>query len=173
MAAKEHYVSNKDLYAAMVVYHAKVKHARENNLPKPRVPEYIGSCIMKIATRLATKPNFRKYSYAEDMTQDGALACIRYIDNFNPDKYQNPFAYFTQIIMHAFVGRLNTEQKQQYVKAKLMKDVTAVAGELGIDNMDSEVTDSDPTNNVIEAFERRMADRKAKAAKNKQEQADA
>ncbi len=167
MAQKEHYVSNKDLYAAMVVYRKKVLEAREKNLPKPPVSEYIGSCIMKIATRLATKPNFRKYSYSEDMTMDGALACIRYIDNFNPDKYQNPFAYFTQIIMHAFVGRLNVEQKQQYVKARLMKDVTQVAAELGIDNMDSEVTDSDASTNVIEAFERRMADRKAKAALNK------
>jgi DNA-directed RNA polymerase specialized sigma24 family protein len=122
---------------------------------------------MLIGERLATKPNFRKYSYTEEMQGDGNLACIRYIDNFNPEKSQNPFAYFTQIMVHAFVGRLNTEQKQQYVKARLMKDVTEVATELGIDNMDSEVTDSDPTNNVIEAFERRMADRKAKAAKNK------
>lgn len=168
MAKPEHYVSNKDLYAAMVKYSNSVREAREKGLEKPRVPEYIGECIMKIAKKLATKDNFRKYSYAEDMSMDGALACIRYIDNFNPDKYNNPFAYFTQIMIHAFVGRLNTEQKQQYVKARLMRDVTEVAAEMGIDNMDSEITDSDASTNVIEAFERRMADRKAKAAKKKE-----
>ena len=168
MAQKEHYVSNKDLYQAMLKYHTSVQEARAAGREKPRVPEYVGRCIMLIGQRLATKPNFRKYSYTEEMQGDGNLACIRYIDNFNPHKYQNPFAYFSQIMVHAFVGRLNAEQKQQYVKARLMKDVTEVANDLGIDNMDSEVTDSDPTNNVIEAFERRMADRKAKAAQKKE-----
>jgi len=167
MKQKKYYVSNKDLYVAMCDYHKKVKEAKENGTLKPRVPEYIGQCIMLIGKRLSTKPNFGRYSYTEELVGDGVLACIRYIDNFNPEKSTNPFAYFTQIMVHAFVGRLNGEQKQAYDKARLMKDVTETASDFGVDNMDSESTDSDPVNNVIEAFERRMTDRKAKAAKNK------
>ena len=40
--------------------------------------------------------------------------------NFNPEKSNNPFAYFTQIIYYAFIRRIQKEKKQQDVKAKLI-----------------------------------------------------
>ena len=42
---KEHYVNNKDFLEAMIVYRTKVIAAREKDEPKPKVPEYIGSCF--------------------------------------------------------------------------------------------------------------------------------
>jgi hypothetical protein len=42
-----------------------------------------------------------------------------YINNFDPDKYTNPFAYFTQIIMFAFIRRIQKEKKQLYIKHKI------------------------------------------------------
>ena len=53
-----HYVNNKDFLAAIVEMKAKVKHAEENGLPKPIISNYIGECILKIATHLSYKPNF-------------------------------------------------------------------------------------------------------------------
>ena len=41
-----------------------------------------------------------------------------YFRNFNPDKSNNPFAYFTQIIYYAFLRRIQKEKKQLYVKYK-------------------------------------------------------
>ena len=41
-----------------------------------------------------------------------------YFNNFNPDKSNNPFAYFTQIIYYAFLRRIQKEKKQLYVKYK-------------------------------------------------------
>lgn len=169
----KYYVSNKALYAAMVNYCAALKKADAENKPRPRVPEYIGECILLIGERLATKPNFRKYSYTEEMVGDGVLACIRYIHNFNPEKSQNPFAYFTQIIMSAFINRLNVEQKQQYVRARLMKDALSVLNEIpDVSITATEFTDSDPNNNVIENFERRMADRKKRSSAKKDADAE-
>jgi hypothetical protein len=43
------------------------------------------------------------------------------IKSFDPDKYNNPFAYFTQIIYHAFILRIQKEKKQQYVKYKSLE----------------------------------------------------
>lgn len=169
MSEKEHYVRNKDLYPAMVKYRQSVLQAEQDGKPKPRVPEYIGACILKIAERLATKHKYRYYSYTDEMIMDGVTACIRYIDNYDPDRYDNPFAYFSSIINNAFINRLNLEQKNQYVRARLMRDVT----EVGVsDNLDSEFADSDGSTNVIEAFERRMADRKMKAAEKKKKDTD-
>ena len=44
------------------------------------------------------------------------------MDNFNPSKSNNPFAYFTQIIYYAFVRRIQKEKKQTTIKHKLIMD---------------------------------------------------
>ena len=48
----EHYVNNKELLQALIVYREKVAHAKENDLPKPRITNYLGECFLKIATHL-------------------------------------------------------------------------------------------------------------------------
>lgn len=113
-----HYVNNADFLAAIVEMRAKKKYAEENGLPKPQVSNYIGECILKIATHLSYKPNFINYSYRDDMILDGVENCIQYIDNFDPSKSNNPFAYFTQIIYYAFLRRIQKEKKQLYIKHK-------------------------------------------------------
>jgi DNA-directed RNA polymerase specialized sigma24 family protein len=53
-----------------------------------------------------------------EMVSDGIENCLQYIHNFNPEKSQNPFAYFTQIIWYAFLRRISKEKKQMYIKFK-------------------------------------------------------
>ena len=55
------------------------------------------------------------------MISDGIENCLQYIDNFDPEKSKNPFAYFTQIIYFAFVRRITREKKQSKIKNKLLK----------------------------------------------------
>jgi hypothetical protein len=114
--AKKHYVNNKDLYAAMVEFKAKVNEAKEEGKQKPRIPHYIGESIMKISTHLAYRPNFANYTFREEMISDGIENCLLYINNFDPAKSQNPFAYFTQIIYFAFIRRIQKEKKHLYTK---------------------------------------------------------
>ena len=51
-ARSEHYVNNKELLHALIVYKNKVKEAQENEKPKPRITNYLGECFLKIATHL-------------------------------------------------------------------------------------------------------------------------
>ena len=97
----EHYVNNKEFLYAIVEYKAKVREAEEAGKPKPRITNYLGSCFLKIATHLSYKPNFVNYMFKDDMVCDGIENCVQYINNFNPEKSSNPFAYFTQIIHYA------------------------------------------------------------------------
>jgi hypothetical protein len=73
---------------------------------------------MKIAEGLSHKPNFINYTYRDEMIADGIENCLMYFHNFNPEKSNNPFAYFTQIIYYAFLRRIQKEKKQLYVKYK-------------------------------------------------------
>jgi hypothetical protein len=117
----EHYVNNKELLEALIVYRTKVAYAKENDLPKPRITNYLGECFLKIATHLSYKPNFVNYMFREDMISDGIENCVQYIHNFNPEKSQNPFAYFTQIIHYAFLRRIQKEKKQLEIKTKIIE----------------------------------------------------
>jgi len=120
--SKEHYVSNKDFLAAMIEYKKTVKQSVKEGITKPRVPDYIGTCFLKIANHLSYRPNFINYTFRDDMISDGIENCLQYLDNFNPDKSNNPFAYFTQIIYYAFIRRIQKEKKQVTIKHKMLLD---------------------------------------------------
>tara|TARA_B100001939_G_scaffold770_1_gene720 strand:- start:588 stop:1103 length:516 start_codon:yes stop_codon:yes gene_type:complete len=148
----EHYVNNKELLEALIVYRAKVRdeffsrHGREPTKEdrskrwegKPPITNYLGECFLKIATHLSYKPNFVNYMFRDDMISDGIENCVQYIHNFDPEKSKNPFAYFTQIIHYAFLRRIQKEKKQLEIKTKIiektgfdevmMVDDTALAG---------------------------------------------
>jgi DNA-directed RNA polymerase specialized sigma24 family protein len=57
------------------------------------------------------------------MILDGIENCLTYIDNFNPEKSNNPFAYFTQITYYAFIRRIQKEKRQQETKMKYIKSL--------------------------------------------------
>jgi len=117
----EYYVNNKEFLEAITVYRNSVIKARENEDERPRVPNYIGECFLKIATHLSYKPNFVNYMFRDDMISDGIENCVQYIHNFDPEKSRNPFAYFTQIIHYAFLRRIQKEKKQLEIKTKIIE----------------------------------------------------
>ena len=86
------------------------------------------------------------YTFREDMVSDGIENCLQYIHNFNPNKSNNPFAYFTQIIYYAFIRRIQREKKQTHVKHKLIEkqDYRAFVTMEGDENSYS-VSGFDPT----------------------------
>ena len=117
----EHYVNNKEFLAALIKHREDIEIAEIRGNEKPRIPRYIGECFLKIATHLSFKPNFVNYMFKEDMISDGIENCVQYIHNFNPEKSQNPFAYFTQIIHYAFLRRIQKERKQLEIKNKILE----------------------------------------------------
>jgi len=117
----EYYVNNKDFLEAITVFKNKVREAQEQDKTRPRIPHYIGDCFLKIATHLSYKPNFVNYTFREDMISDGVENCVQYINNFDPEKSKNPFAYFTQIIYYAFLRRIQKEKRQMDIKQKILE----------------------------------------------------
>lgn len=132
-----HYVNNKDFYEQLILYKQKVDNAKNNGLPPPRIPNYLGDCFLKIATHLSYRPNFVNYMFREDMISDGVENCVQYINNFDIER-TNPFAYFTQIVYYAFLRRIQKEKKQMEIKEKIIE-------RSGFDQLFS--SDGDMTNN--------------------------
>lgn len=115
-----HYVDNKEFLVAITEYRERVQAAKAAGEQKPRVTEYLGECMVKIANHLAYKSNFVNYTFRDEMILDGIENCITYIDNFDPEKSKNPFAYFTQITYYAFIRRIQKEKKQMDTKKKFI-----------------------------------------------------
>jgi hypothetical protein len=162
MARKPHYVNNKDFYEAILKYKAALA---EN--PNTRIPDYIGICITKICDKLSTRPNFSGYSFRDEMVADGMEGCIRAVHLFNPDKTNNPFAYFTQIAWNAFIRRIGLEKKEQYLKHKNAQHVF-LSGSLADQSFGDtgaafQLKENDISSDVIAKFEEKMLAKKKQA----------
>lgn len=125
MQAKDtnHYVSNPAFLQALKEYKVLRDAAIAEGKPIPRIPNYIGLCIQKIANNVSFKHQYKNYPFREEMISDGIENCIRYLHNFDPEKYNNPFAYFTTIIIYAFWRRIEKEKTHLMIKNKLIQDV--------------------------------------------------
>ena len=157
-----HYVDNKKLLQAMIDFREAVEASEDAGEDRPPITNYIGDCIMKIATHLSHKPNFINYPFKEEMICDGIENCLQYIDNFDPEKSKNPFSYFTTIIFYAFLRRIAKEKKHLYTKYKLaesmnvMNETSDVQGhdkERSFDDNKASEWNNDQVNDFIKDFE--------------------
>lgn len=115
---ERHYVNNAEFYKALTEYLEKRKLAIQENREIPRIPEYIGVCIDKIARRLSTKGNFSGYTFREEMVSDGIETCFKYLHSFDPSRTDRAFSYFTRIIYNSFLHRISQEKREVYIKYK-------------------------------------------------------
>ena len=145
---KPHYVDNKKFLVAMTEWRLKYDKAEKAKRKQPAVTNYIGECFLKIANHLSYRPNFINYTYRDDMISDGIENCLQYMSNFNPNKSNNPFAYFTQIIYYAFIRRIQKEKKQTIIKQKLIM-------KSGLDELVSQETDNQDYQNAYADFLRK------------------
>lgn len=114
------YIDNTKFLEAIKKHRENVKDAEYSGKEIPKIPDYIGRCILDISTNLARRPNFNGYTYKDEMISDGYEHCIRYFYNFDPEKSNNPFGYFTTIIYYAFLRRLEAEKKQSRIKSGMI-----------------------------------------------------
>ena len=117
---KNNFIDNKEFYAAMKAYITEIETAKEQGLPKPRIPRYIGKCFLDIAEHLSTRPNFSNYMYRQDMVMDAVENCVVCCNRFDPTKSSNPFSNFTQVCWYAFIRRIGKEKKQIEICDKLI-----------------------------------------------------
>lgn len=170
---KNHYVDNEKFLAEIKIYKQQCKDALAEGKEKPRISEYIGKCIYLIAENLSHKPRFMNYSFRDELVSDAIENCFLYFDNFDSDKYSNPFAYFTQIIYYAFHRRIAKEEKNRYIIYKKFQESVLDTSDasLMVDGDDNHLISStmyDNLNDFIGKFEKREKEKKEKRKEKKQ-----
>jgi hypothetical protein len=164
--ASVHYIDNKKFYTAILQYKNDCAAAAKSGDEPPPIPAYIGECLYKIATRLSLKPNFISYTYRDEMISDGLENCINYLNNFDPEKSTNPFAYFTQIIWYAFLRRIDKEKKHLYIKQKTLENFY-FEGMLAEQSIEGDKTvnvnlDNEYMKNLVKSYDKKQSEKTIK-----------
>ena len=116
-----HYVDNVKFAEELIKRKKLLNECMDSGNEPPRISEYLGKTILDICTHFSYRPNFINYSYRHELISDAVENCLSVIDNFDPEKSMNPFSYFTQIAFYAFLRRIEKEQKEAYIKAKILE----------------------------------------------------
>lgn len=116
------YIDNNGLQEKFLRYKKLMDEAEERGETRKSVdvPEEIILDVWTIATNNAR--NFRNVSedVREDGIQLGVEYCIRYLHNYNPDKFKNPFAYVTQICKNGMLATINKESAETRKKLRYL-----------------------------------------------------
>jgi hypothetical protein len=107
-----------DMIQYKIQYNKWVKAVKkEPKLPKPRISEFTGQCILDIADRLSRKPNFAGYTFREDMVGYAIENVLTYIDNFNP-RPSKSFKFWMSKVNHSTGKKYTKTEAKAKIKAR-------------------------------------------------------
>lgn len=85
-----------------------------------RVTDELGQMFMMIARNYAKHPYFSGWSFKEDMISEALTGLCQAALKFNPEKSNNPFAFYTTCVHHSFLQFLNAERKHRNIRDKML-----------------------------------------------------
>ena len=86
-----------------------------------KMTDRLAHMFIKLCERYATRSNWRGYTYNEEMRGTALLQLSQIGLQFNEDKSQNPFAYYTAAITNSFTRVLNIENKSQNIRYDILE----------------------------------------------------
>ena len=75
-----------------------------------------------LTTKYARSSNFSGYTYNDDMQGYAKMMLVKSWGSFNPEKSDNPFAFYTQCIKNSFKQFLNMEKRHRNLRDALLVD---------------------------------------------------
>lgn len=121
------YVDKKELYQSLCEWKIAKDKAEAEGKPAPKLPDLVGWAIMEIAERTSHRPNFRNYTYRDEMVGDGIVAAVKAMNKFDPFRKGkngevNPFGFISLCVWRAFLNRISSEKNIQKAKIESMLD---------------------------------------------------
>lgn len=116
----QHYViRNGEAVCVGLSHHNKLK---EFDLTTGRVTATLANMYIKLVERYSQRANWRGYTYIDEMRGQALLQLTQIGLQFNEDKSDNPFAYYTAAVNNSFTRVLNVEKKNQGIRDDLLEN---------------------------------------------------
>lgn len=109
-------------------------HNGEFSLDYGNISNRLAKMFMKLVFRYSLKPNWRGYSYLDEMRSEALLQLSRVGLKFDENRSDNPFAFYTQCVKSCFIGNLNYEKKCQNLRDELLLSAGAMPSHSAIIN---------------------------------------
>ena len=85
-----------------------------------KITNKLGTMFLKLVERCSHRGNWRGYTYVDEM-RGQALLQLSYIGlQFNEQKSDNPFAYYTAAVNNSFTRVLNLEKRNQMIRDDIL-----------------------------------------------------
>ena len=85
-----------------------------------KITNKLGTMFLKLVERYSHRGNWRGYTYVDEM-RGQALLQLSYIGlQFNEQKSDNPFAYYTAAVNNSFTRVLNLEKRNQTIRDDIL-----------------------------------------------------
>lgn len=117
----QHFVDN--VVMLEEIKKSKARLAEKPELGQAAVTRELMNMLILMVDRYATKGNWSGYSYLEDMKSDAKLNLYMKWHRFDEERYDNPFAFYTQVIYHCFIGTLTKEKKQRKIRDAMIESL--------------------------------------------------
>ncbi len=66
--------------------------------------------------RMLEDKRFKSFPYTEDLEAEALMRMVQFWDRFRPDRSENPYAYYIQVIKQSFISYISFERKQEQIK---------------------------------------------------------
>ncbi|QXO11937.1 hypothetical protein pEaSNUABM44_00241 [Erwinia phage pEa_SNUABM_44] len=102
----------------------------EFSLNHGKMTNELGKMFIKLAEEISHKPNYRNYTYLDEMMGDARIQLVKNALLFNesilykkvkPAVQLNPFAYYTSFVNNAFRSVLNAEKNVRNIRDDLLE----------------------------------------------------
>jgi len=138
-----------------------------------KISSQLAEMLMLLTKRYASRPAFSGYTFRDDMVAEALADLCKNALKFNPERSDNPFAFYTSCIHNSFLGFLNVEKKHRKIRDQLLVDI----GENPSFNFQEEYKEQLREGGMKEEFDQLSADiieaRERKAREDAQAAADA
>lgn len=111
-STRGHYVTNAQLLPLIA------EDKANGNKLSPQLAKY----LYMIAERYSFSPSFAGYSFREDMVSIAVVNLCANWHKFNPEKSDNPFAFYTTAAYRSFLQYLAEEKKHREIRDNLLID---------------------------------------------------
>lgn len=87
-----------------------------------QITKRLALMFMKLVDRYARRPNWRDYTYRDEMKAQALVQLSQVGLQFNEAKSDNPFSFYTTTVHNSFIRVWNAEKKVQTLRDDLWQD---------------------------------------------------
>ena len=115
----KHYIIDNSLIREVGISHHNKN--KEFDLTSGAITATLANMYIKLVERYSQRANWRGYTYIDEMRGQALLQLTQIGLQFNEDKSDNPFAYYTAAVNNSFTRVLNIEKKNQGIRDDLLE----------------------------------------------------